>query len=349
VIAIIGILVALLLPAIQAAREAARKIDCINRLRQIVIAAHNFESTKKKLPSHGDAWINSDGNVAGGFSTFAILLPFMEEQSVQDLVNLNVHWSQQTGTQRNALTTPLPFLRCPSAKQTEISLVGAYNNPNPADALPRETNLRSHYVANMGARPGPTRDAGRPTSGCGGSRPVYNPPEDTYLQYACSLRSDGSWPSGGTAINGPIICAGKVDLGDITDGTSKTIMYGEMSWEVGIQECWLVGATGATADDLVRAANNNVWNIKNIRWGLNKKRYTEEDGSMLPGEPVENQNDPNSRYAPQTETSLGSMHPGGAHVGMSDGSSAFLSDDVDVDVLRRMASRASGDVYESPL
>jgi len=52
VIAIIGILVALLLPAIQAAREAARRADCINRIRQIVLAAHNYESARKRLPPH---------------------------------------------------------------------------------------------------------------------------------------------------------------------------------------------------------------------------------------------------------------------------------------------------------
>ena len=54
VIAIIGILVALLLPAIQAAREAARRTDCINRIRQLGLAAHNYENTKRVLPRNGE-------------------------------------------------------------------------------------------------------------------------------------------------------------------------------------------------------------------------------------------------------------------------------------------------------
>src|SRR3989304_4434500 len=84
VIAIIGILVALLLPAIQAAREAARRSDCINRIRQLVLAAHNYESARGKFPSHGDvAYV--DANPRGGLSALARLLPYMEEQAVQNL------------------------------------------------------------------------------------------------------------------------------------------------------------------------------------------------------------------------------------------------------------------------
>src|SRR5262245_23391415 len=88
VIAIIGILVALLLPAIQAAREAARRSDCINRLRQLVLAAHNYEAAQKRLPSHGD--VTYDGKVwKGALSSQERLLPYMEEENVQKLVDQN--------------------------------------------------------------------------------------------------------------------------------------------------------------------------------------------------------------------------------------------------------------------
>ena len=343
VIAIIGILVALLLPAIQAAREAARRSDCINRIRQIVLAAHSFEGAKKRLPSHGDVWRVTEGGAerwAGGLSTLGRLLPYMEEQGVQNLVHQDKDW--QHIDNRPALQTPLPFLRCPSGKNMEITSIGQY-----ATGLPlQQSNLKSHYVANMGARPGPNKNTAFPGDGCGGARVMWNWPEETYFQYACSRASDASWSSGGTAINGPIICAGKINLGHVSDGTSKTIMYGEMSWDVGVQEMWLVGSTTRMIDDFVRSANGVVYNIKNIRWGINQKRYTDEEGNLP--EPRSLADDPNSDFAPLTETSLGSYHPGGAHVGMCDGSSRFLNDNVDVErVLRPLASRASGEVIDA--
>ncbi len=330
VIAIIGILVALLLPAIQAAREAARKADCVNRMRQLVLAAHNYEATKKKLPSHGD--VKYVGNTpTGGLSSQARLLPYMEEQNVQNLVDQNQHWRHANNAK--AFRTPLTFLRCPSGRNLELTYRNERDNPGTA----QQNNLKCHYVGNMGARPGPFKNG---TSGTGCQKPgggTWTWPESTYIQYACGTRSEGS---GGTAINGVIFPISKIDFGDITDGSSHTIMYGEMSWDIGPQEPWIVGSTSNNgAGEDVSSSNGVVYNTKTVRWGLNVERYLEEDGTSLPGKV----------YVPLTETSFGSFHPGGAHVGMSDGSAGFLGSDVDVTVLRRMASRASEDIYESLL
>jgi prepilin-type N-terminal cleavage/methylation domain-containing protein/prepilin-type processing-associated H-X9-DG protein len=349
VIAIIGILVALLLPAIQAAREAARRSDCVNRIRQVALASHNYETSRKRLPSNGDGWFV--GTVyAGGLSVFAQLLPYMEEQGLQTLVDQKQHWRH--GNNRKALTTPLPFLRCPSGANTEITDIG--HDP----VTQEETALRCHYVGILGARPGPNKNpppAGisetPPADGCaptGAGRGGFNWPESTYLQFACSKRSSG-WTSGGTAINGAIICGAKVKLSGITDGTSKTMMFGEMSWSVGPQQPWLVGSTTTTGTnntgELMRAANGVAHNVKNVRYGIRVKKYGNDDGT-LPTPAVSD--DPASEFAPLTETSLGSNHPGGTHVAMCDGSAMFLREDVDVPaVLRRMASRASEDIYES--
>jgi prepilin-type N-terminal cleavage/methylation domain-containing protein len=348
VIAIIGILVALLLPAIQAAREAARRSDCINRIRQVALAAHNYESSRKKLPSNGDGWFVGT-TYAGGISVFGQILPYVEEQGLQSLVDQKVHWRH--GNNRKALTTPLPFLRCPSGPNTEITDIG--HDPTTQE----ETSLRSHYVGILGARPGPTKQpppAGitetPPSDGCaptGAGRGGFTFPQSTYLQFACSKRSSG-WTSGSTALNGVILCGTKVKLSSVTDGTSKTMMFGEMSWLVGPQQPWLVGSTTTTgtnnAGELLRAANGVVHNVKNVRYGINVKKFGNEDGT-LPAAAVSD--DPASAYAPLTETSLGSNHPGGAHVAMTDGSAFFLRDDVEVEgVLRPMASRNSDDVYQ---
>ncbi len=137
VIAIIGILVALLLPAVQAARESARRLDCVNRLRQLVLASHNYHDTKGHLAPHGD--------YPSALSSHARLLPFMEKQNLLTLVNQDAHWRDPSN--RVALRTPLEFLRCPSAENTEWTGINARDT-----GTHEETNLICHYVGNTGAQ-----------------------------------------------------------------------------------------------------------------------------------------------------------------------------------------------------
>jgi prepilin-type N-terminal cleavage/methylation domain-containing protein len=349
VIAIIGILVALLLPAIQAAREAARRSDCVNRIRQLCLAAHNYENTKKKLPPHGDNWIsgyeaNGDPILAGGLSVQARLLPYMEEASLLNLVDQKKHW--RTPENQGALLRPLPFLRCPSGKNLEWTDIGFQAISYPSG----ETNLRAHYVGILGARPGPNKDPSQASDGCqptsgGRGGGVFNWPEITYLQRFCTKASNTNSGSGGPAINGVIFPRSNMGFGAITDGTSKTMMFGEMSWECGVQQVWLVGST-SLGNDPVGNSYGVLHNAKNVRYAIHQKKNSNEDGTYPPfNDPI--RDDPNSEYAPLTETSLGSNHPGGTHVGMSDGSAGFLREDIEVTVLRMMASRASDDIYTS--
>lgn len=333
VIAIIGVLVALLLPAIQAAREAARRTDCMNRLRQLILAAHNYESAMKKLPTHGDTDLVNNVFV-GGLSSQARLLPYMENKAVHSLVDQNAHWRAPTNA--NAYRTPLTFLRCPSGKPIEVTEI--YINPGTLE----ENNLRCHYVGNMGARPGPREDG--TSAGCappsGGRNPTFTYPANTYYQYSCADPPTTS--SGGVAINGTIFPWSNLDMGDVTDGTSNTIMYAEMSWDVGPQNTWLVGSSSMNGGGVAQARSGSygyVYNAKNIRYPINARRLIEEDGSPTKDTPA----------PPMTDISLGSYHPGGTHVGMCDGSAGFVRDDIDLDgVLKPMASRASEDVYEHP-
>jgi prepilin-type N-terminal cleavage/methylation domain-containing protein len=345
VIAIIGILVALLLPAIQAAREAARRSDCVNRIRQLVLAAHGYESSKKKLPPHGDNYLKN-GVISGGLSVHARLLPYMEEQGLINLVDQSKHWRDPEN--RAALERPLPFLRCPSGKNVEMTSIGEH-----VTGLRSENNLRSHYVGILGARPGPNKEPllGLATGGCpppsgGRGGGAFGWPEVTYLQRFCS-KSTEMETSSGVAVNGTIFPLSNTGFNSITDGTSKTLMFGEMSWDCGIQEMWMIGST-TKGTDPIENSYGVVHNAKNVRWGIRQKKNSNEDGT--PPSPQSLADDPNSEYCPLTETSLGSNHPGGTHVGMSDGSAMFLREDVDVErVLRRMASRNSEDIYEMPL
>src|SRR5437879_4155079 len=90
VIAIIAILIGLLVPAVQKVREAAARTQCVNNLKQIGLAIHNYESTYKKLPSPGEGI--TPGTLAKDYDThsfFTYMLPFVEQQSAFNLMNLN--------------------------------------------------------------------------------------------------------------------------------------------------------------------------------------------------------------------------------------------------------------------
>src|SRR5262245_5966827 len=88
VIGIIGVLVALLIPAVQAARESARRTSCINNLRQIGIALQSYESTHKTLPSGYISSFNSDGTDTGpGWGWAALLLNNIEENTLHARLN----------------------------------------------------------------------------------------------------------------------------------------------------------------------------------------------------------------------------------------------------------------------
>jgi len=87
VIGIIGILVALLLPAVQAAREAARRTQCHNNMRQIGIALHNYHDTLKYFPS---GWLSDQPIDEPGWGLLAQALPFMEMNNLHDSINFNL-------------------------------------------------------------------------------------------------------------------------------------------------------------------------------------------------------------------------------------------------------------------
>lgn len=105
VIAIIGILVALLLPAVQAAREAARRSSCLNNLKQLGLAMQNYESTFKVFPVARNAYPMVH-------SSLSRLLPYCEQQQVQELVDYTTPLSSAKNLV--AAQIPIPLFICPS-------------------------------------------------------------------------------------------------------------------------------------------------------------------------------------------------------------------------------------------
>lgn len=111
VIAIIGILVSLLLPAVQAAREAARRMQCSNNLKQIALATHNYESANKRLPS-------ARTPSGTGLSIFAQLLPYFEQGNLMSTIDFQVGWDHVNNT--TARNSAIATLLCPSDPVTSI-------------------------------------------------------------------------------------------------------------------------------------------------------------------------------------------------------------------------------------
>ena len=222
VITIIGILIALLLPAVQAAREAARRLQCQNNLKQIGLAFHDHYDRNGFFPTGGWGvyWVGDAdrgfGKEQPGGWTFGIL-PYIEQDAVFQLAsdsNPKVVTTQQTAGAKLMVMTPLGFLICPSRRQPLLypyvypsasSPHAFYNCDTPTAAA------RSDYAANSGSR-----------SWSVGA----NPTVPTKL-------SDGDNPSWGwlnpATLHWDGVCyqRSEVTIAQISDGTSYTYMVGE--------------------------------------------------------------------------------------------------------------------------
>ena len=112
-IAIIAVLIALLLPAVQAAREAARRTQCVNNLKQVGLALHNYHSTYDTFPTGG--WVALPGQPATSSMNIgwsAVILPWLEQKPLFDSLNLNYPYGNAVNS--TAGHTVLTVYLCPS-------------------------------------------------------------------------------------------------------------------------------------------------------------------------------------------------------------------------------------------
>jgi prepilin-type N-terminal cleavage/methylation domain-containing protein len=203
VIAIIGILIGLLLPAVQKAREAANRASCSNNLKQLGLAVHNFESAEKCLPPARILCQNKDNDdddwpIRGGATWAVFLLPYLEQDNAFQQWDLSLWYHYQSPAVR-LFNVPTYF--CPSRR-----------SPN--------TDLLASVSGDLLAFPGP----GLPDNdGDGHWRQIPGALGD----YACCRGSMPGVALGAFNLLNPVGWNKGVRLSKITDGLSNTILFGE--------------------------------------------------------------------------------------------------------------------------
>ncbi len=135
-IAIIAALVALLVPAVQAARESARRMQCSNNIRQIAMACHLHVDTHQVFPSYA-----GEGTA---LSYLGQVLPYIEQANAFNLINQTFSWSHANN--QNARETPIPMFQCPT---TGSSLPLQDSATGTQTAIP-SSPLRAHYAGIVG-------------------------------------------------------------------------------------------------------------------------------------------------------------------------------------------------------
>ncbi len=144
VIAVIGLLVALLLPAVNAARESARRTQCVNKIRQMGIAAVNYHSAHQHFPMGRNRW-KHDGSADHNWSQHSRLLVYMEELGTEFLIDTSLPPGNRAN--RKAREVHVDTFRCPSDLEDRMILAVRHNQAGWG---------RNNYKANAGSDTGET-------------------------------------------------------------------------------------------------------------------------------------------------------------------------------------------------
>jgi prepilin-type N-terminal cleavage/methylation domain-containing protein/prepilin-type processing-associated H-X9-DG protein len=310
VIAIIGSLVALLLPAVQAAREAGRRSQCQNQIRQLAIAAHNFHDVRNHFPPGVYQLSFAGAPRFRGVSLFVDLLPYIQQRSLAEGWDRVDPLTNTVGAANSRTAKKLPVLICPS------------------DVIP-ENPINS----------GSNRWYGLTSYGGNGGSRSYDP------QFATN---DGVFfvigPGSQTAPSGV-----PVRMADVLDGLSNTALLGERSHfdpnhdsfaanisapmgqivnPMGTTGWWAPSGGRLVAGDVTMSAYAPI----NFRTPANFAN----GGTMTP--PA---TDFNSYlyYHDRKICAFGSLHPGGANFALGDGSTRFIAQTINLLNLQRLCVR----------
>jgi prepilin-type N-terminal cleavage/methylation domain-containing protein len=320
VIAIIGVLVALLLPAVQAAREAARRAQCQNHIRQLGIATHNYHDAKQELPPSRV----EDGNL----TYMALILDYMEQAQIRKL------WDYKRGSagcfydqtlQTRTATVDAYF--CPSMQHESRTIL--------VPQAPGDTHSHARSDPEIPGTPigfmGSIADY-RPVAGSTCSviddAGVRQPYTNTFYHSATAHLIDGPVPQINRATglikeNGHVRSwKGATKLKNITDGTSLTLLAGEVSRAVS------EGGHAYNGD------------FSPYEWIGHLAPFCQR--CAHPVKPL-NSTEPAINFA---DFGFGGGHPGVVLFVLCDTSVLAISREADLNVLDRMATRANDDHYD---
>jgi len=359
-IGVIGVLMALLIPAIQVSRESARRTQCLNNLRQVGLALHNYHDQAKTLPP-AVVWGGPPGEPLGGgqfpvgvYDRIALgtttaadparvhanwlmmLLPYLGEYNLADSVNWNLPISHP---ENESVRTARPsVLICPS------DVYNHAGNPYVRDTLAgTATNLyaRGNYALNAGPGEGCVIET---DSACEDGVHVDNAD-------LANLNTT-SWGPGAGGVNVGF------RLSDLVAGTSNFVLVDEIRAGIGGVDprgAWALGFAGASA-----TARHGHATPREDASGPNNQFPSADDfigctelHSKLGSETVQNLkmpcHQPNGGFPElNTQAAARSMHQGGVHVLMADGSAHFIVDQVDLTIWYLMHHRETAEPFELP-
>lgn len=322
VITIIGILIALLLPGVQGAREASRRLQCLNNLKQIGLGLHNFHDANSRFPPGGAVdqppFGTSTTGAAHGASWLVYLLPYVEQETLYQKFVFPGRSGWDNAHNADAYNNvALPVYRCPS------SLLPVFHTMS---------------IGTTG-----THVCHPSYAGISGATEELNPAE---TRISVGGTATGCCSGGKVSGGGILFPNAKINISNITDGTTNTMIVGESSDFLytlnGAQVAWssgwhgfFIGCNNAnTPPNYGNGGDARAMNQLSVRYLINQKRgWPNAPGNCGSTGVCDNIG---------TNTPLTSAHPGGIDIILADGSCRFVNENLDATTLGRLATRDDG-------
>jgi prepilin-type N-terminal cleavage/methylation domain-containing protein/prepilin-type processing-associated H-X9-DG protein len=336
VIAIIGVLISLLLPAVQAAREAARRAQCVNNIKQIVLACFNYENQVGAFPPDSIA----DGVWVGTWWAWpSFILPQMEQAPIYNGINYSLSCCNPANVTIDMIL--IKSFLCPTDDSAHLFNDRLYIDDNLATFGQQRTAAPTNYVGNQGDMQNYTIF----DSLCVDPVQIAFLAANQYVSNGCTppplpQGQMGQAPFRG--IFGDCSNAASIRIAQITDGTSNTMMIGENSPNLNSGLAWVSGNDIYATTILPM---NWMTNIKNGQTDPSTGEVcVPTQQAWNPPVPTQFVHCFNNQWYYQ---GFKSFHPGGCNFGFADGSVRFLKQSINVLTYMALSSRAGGEIVSS--